>query len=133
MPESAHSDTLSCANAQPAQLPTDSIECHVTSVTEQDVCPNLMCDDAREYAYPYSEPKNLSELLHLLATPATPGVTRVLHVFSGVANRPGSLGAAIRALGHECVEIDILNGEFHDVRQPALAQACIAAFDTSDI
>ena len=75
----------------------------------------------------YTEPNSLESLIALLSSPIPEGGQRIIHLFSGLANRPGSLGWTTRALGYECIEIDTVNGDFHDVLNTRLANAVIAA------
>jgi Site-specific DNA methylase len=56
-----------------------------------------------------------NDLITLLPSPIPSGGKRLLHLFSGLTNRPGSLGWVARTLGYECADIDILNHPDHDV------------------
>ena len=40
----------------------------------------------------YTEPNSLESLIALLSSPIPEGGQRIIHLFSGLANRPGSLG-----------------------------------------
>ena len=71
--------------------------------------------DVVEQCIKYKPSISIAELLRSLYRPKGSTHKRVLHVFSGEANRPGSLGSAVRALGHQCVEIDTTNGDWHDL------------------
>ena len=68
---------------------------------------------------------SLAELVHSLFQPRRAGCKRVLHLFSGEPNRPGSLGSAIRSMGHQCVEIDLIGGDWHDLLGTILRNAIL--------
>ena len=73
----------------------------------------------------YIPSSSLDELIiHLQRTKGSTH-KRVLHLFAGQANRPGSLGAVVRALGHECVEIDTINGPWHNLLGAELRNAVL--------
>lgn len=56
-----------------------------------------------------------NDLIRMLRSPLDPGCKRLLHLFSGLTDRPGSLGWVTRALGYECIDVDLLNHSDHDV------------------
>ena len=73
----------------------------------------------------YISSSSLDELIIQLQRTKGSTHKRVLHLFAGQVNRPGSLGAAVRALGHECVEIDTINGPWHNLLGAELRNAVL--------
>lgn len=90
----------------------------LTEVAECEPCaPDGVADQSHD----------LESLINFIMYPRSPNVKRVLHLFSGKTPREPSLGHAIRALGHQCVEVDLLNGLHHDLTATALGDAIVAA------
>lgn len=96
-------------------------------VVSETVSPEVVPRDPSPSHRPFVPLDSIEELLASLRRTHRDTRVRVLHVFSGLANRPGSLGRAVRDLGGACIEVDILNGEHHDVLDNRLADALIAA------
>ena len=87
----------------PASVPCDAAAAVDASVS---VVPPRASPDVRP---------GRNDLITLLRSPIPSGGKRLLHLFSGLTNRPGSLGWVARTLGYECADIDILNHPDHDV------------------
>jgi hypothetical protein len=117
-PGSSELDAL--ISAAKASVDATALECGACDVSSE-------LDSMELSASEHVCSQSLEDLIHMLMSKSPPGVMKILHLFSGEANRPGSLGASVRAQGHQCLEIDTLNGAHHNLLQPRLANAVVRA------
>ena len=93
-------------------------------------CQSPVDKSQQKHCIKYKPNRSLAELIKNLFRSKGSTHKRVLLMFSGEANRPGSLGAIIRSLGHECLEIDTLNGAWHDLLNTTLKNAILRSVAT---